>query len=177
MFRGLLATFVPLLPLCAPALFAQTTGSITGTVKDKPGAVVAKPEVCLTNTATQTALKTKTNIDGEFLFAAMPASQVETESSEVSGLVTGREITQLVLNGRNYTQLISLTTGVSNQTGQEEGTLGVYGSVAWSVNGGGTKYNNWKLDSGDNMANGSHGTLNVYPNADAIQEVRILTSD
>ena len=34
------------------------------------------------------------------------ATQVETESSEVSGVVTGKEITQIVLNGRNFTQLI-----------------------------------------------------------------------
>jgi hypothetical protein len=104
-------------------------------------------------------------------------TQVETESSEMSGLVTGKEISQIVLNGRNFTQLISLTPGVSNQTGQDEGTVGVYGSVAWSVNGGRTEYNNWEIDGGDNMDNGSNGTLNVYPNVDAIAEVRVLTSN
>ena len=91
--------------------------------------------------------------------------------------MTGKEITQLVLNGRNFTQLISLTPGVSSQTGQEEGTVGVYGNVAWSINGGRTEYNNWELDGGDNMDNGSNSTLNVYPNVDAIQEVRVMTSD
>ena len=48
-------------------------------------------------------------------------AQVETQSSELSGVVTGKEISQLVLNGRNFTQLITLVPGVSNQTGQDEG--------------------------------------------------------
>ena len=47
-----------------------------------------------------------------------------------SGVVTGKEISQIVLNGRNFTQLVTLVPGVSNQTGQDEGTVGVAGSVA-----------------------------------------------
>ena len=159
--------FLPLLILFAPTLFAQGTGSITGAVRDNTGAVIAKAEVTLTNTGTRTALKTTTNANGEYLFAAIPpgtydlavsavgfntygangivldvsqrarvdatlnvgevkttvtveaaaATQVETESSEVSGVVTGKEVTGLVLNGRNFTQLITLVPGVSNQTG------------------------------------------------------------
>jgi len=222
-----LRTLLPTLILLAPTLFAQGTGSITGTVRDNTGAVLAKADVTLTNTGTRTPLKTTTNADGEYLFAAVPpgtydlaisavgfntyvasgivltvsqrarvdatlaigevkttvtveaaaATQVETESSEVSGVVTGKEVTGLVLNGRNYTQLISLTPGVSNQTGQDEGTVGVYGNVSWSVNGGRNEYNNWELDGGDNMDNGSNDTLNVYPSVDAIAEFKVLTSD
>jgi hypothetical protein len=225
--RFLARTMFVLLILSAPVLFAQGTGSITGTVRDNTGAVVPKAEVTLTDTATGTSLHTTSNTEGEFLVAAIPpgtydlsvsaagfnrfetkgivlrvaqrarvdanmsvgevktavtvegsgATQVETESSEVSGIVTGKQISQLVLNGRNFTQLITLTPGVSNQTGQDEGTVGVYGSVAFSVNGGRTEYNNWEIDGGDNMDNGSNGTLNVYPNVDAIAEVRVLTSD
>ncbi|HLY16220.1 MAG TPA: carboxypeptidase regulatory-like domain-containing protein [Bryobacteraceae bacterium] len=218
---------LPLLILFAPTLFAQGTGSITGTVRDNTGAVVAKAEITLTNTGTRTALKTTTNESGDYLFAAIPpgtydlsvravgfntydatgivlsvsqrarvdaalavgevkttvtveaaaTTQVETESSEVSGVVTGKEVSQLVLNGRNFTQLISLTPGVSNQTGQDEGTVGVYGNVSWSINGGRTEYNNWELDGGDNMDNGSNATLNVYPSVDAIAEFKVLTSN
>jgi hypothetical protein len=108
---------------------------------------------------------------------ASDVTQVETESSEVSGIVTGKQISQLVLNGRNFTQLVTLTPGVSNQTGQDEGTVGVYGNVSYSVNGGRVEYNNWEIDGGDNMDNGSNSTLNVYPNVDAIAEVRVLTSN
>src|SRR5206468_2169201 len=61
--------------------------------------------------------------------------------------------------------------------GQDEGTVGVYGNVAYSINGGRTEYNNWELDGGDNMDNGSNATLNVYPSVEAIGEVRVLTSN
>ncbi len=104
-------------------------------------------------------------------------AQVETQSSDLAGTVTGKQITQLELNGRNFTQLITLVPGVSNQTGQDEGTVGVYGNVAFSVNGGRTEYNNWELDGGDNMDNGSNETLNVYPSLEAIAEFKVLTSN
>ena len=46
-----------------------------------------------------------------------------------------------MLNGRNFTQLVTLSPGVVNQTGQDEGAVGVNGSVAYSMNGGRTEYN------------------------------------
>jgi len=104
-------------------------------------------------------------------------AQVETQSSELTGTVTGKEITQLELNGRNFTQLATLVPGVTNQTGQDEAQVGVNGSVAFSINGGRTEYNNWEIDGGDNMDNGSNVTLNVYPSIDAIAEFKVLTSD
>jgi len=104
-------------------------------------------------------------------------AEVETQSSELGGTVTGKEITQLELNGRNFTQLITLVPGVSNQTGQDEALVGVSGSVQFSVNGGRTEYNNWEMDGGDSMDNGSNTTLNVYPSIDAIAEVQVLTSN
>src|SRR3982751_741658 len=104
-------------------------------------------------------------------------AQVETQSSELAGTVTGKEITQLELNGRNFTSLVTLVPGVSNQTGQDEPSVGINGSVAFSMNGGRVEYNNWELDGGDNMDNGSNGTLNVYPSLDAISEFKVLTSN
>src|SRR6266567_3251262 len=104
-------------------------------------------------------------------------AEVETQSSELAATVTGKEISQLELNGRNFTQLVTLTPGVSNQTGQDEGTVGVYGNVSYSMNGGRVEYNAWELDGGDNMDNGSNSTLNVYPSVDAIAEFKVLTSN
>jgi Carboxypeptidase regulatory-like domain len=104
-------------------------------------------------------------------------AQVETQSAELAGTVTGKEISQLELNGRNFTQLATLVPGVSNQSGQDDAGVGVGGNVSFSVNGGRTEYNNWELDGGDNMDNGSNTTLNVYPSLDAIAEFKVLTSD
>ena len=115
--------------------------------------------------------------NAEVTVEGVNVAQVQTESAELSGILTTKQIDQLVLNGRNFTQLITLIAGVSNQTGQDEGRVGVYGNVAFSVNGGRTEYNNWELDGGDNMDNGSNATLNSYPNVDAIAEVKVLTSN
>src|SRR3984885_1050167 len=40
------------------------------------------------------------------------APAVETESSEVSDTITAKQVTQLELNGRNFTQLVTLAPGV-----------------------------------------------------------------
>jgi len=116
-------------------------------------------------------------INTEVVVQGAEVAQVETQSSDLGGTVTGKEITQLELNGRNFTQLITLVPGVSNQTGQDEGAVGVSGNVSFSVNGGRTEYNNWELDGGDAMDNGSNTTLNVYPSVDAIAEFKVLTSN
>jgi len=104
-------------------------------------------------------------------------AQVQTESSEIGSTITGKQVNQLELNGRNFTQLVTLTPGVVDQTGSDEGKVGVYGNVAYSMNGGRNEYNNWELDGGDNMDNGSNATLNVYPNLEAIAEFKVLTSN
>ena len=108
------------------------------------------------------------------------AAQVETETAEVSGTITQKEVTSLQLNGRNFTQLITLTPGVSNQTGQDEAKVGVQGSVKYSVNGGRVEYNSFEVDGSDVLNAGLVGaesTLVVYPSLDAIQEVKVLTSN
>lgn len=117
------------------------------------------------------AIKEEVTVEGSGV------AQVETQSSDLAGTVSGKQITALQLNGRNFTQLITLVPGVSNQTGQDEGTVGVYGNVSFSINGGRVEYNNWELDGGDNMDNGSNATLNVYPSLEAISEFKVLTSN
>ncbi|HKV26459.1 MAG TPA: TonB-dependent receptor [Candidatus Acidoferrum sp.] len=116
-------------------------------------------------------------VSEEVVVTGESVAQVETQSSALADTISGKQVSQLELNGRNFTQLVTLTPGVVNQTGQDEGTVGVYGNVAYSVNGGRTEYNNWELDGGDNMDNGSNATLNVYPNIEAIAEFKVLTSN
>ena len=103
-------------------------------------------------------------------------NQVETQSSELAGTVTGKQMTQLELNGRNYTQLVSLTPGTTNQSGSDEPGTGA-ATVAYSVNGGRTEYNNWEVDGANNLDDGSNTTMITYPSLDAIAEFRVLTSN
>src|SRR5437899_1898066 len=107
-------------------------------------------------------------------------AQVETQSSALSATITGKQVNELELNGRQFTQLAALSPGVSNQTfgatGTDDGVVGVT-NIDFSINGGRFEYNNWELDGGDNMDNGSNATLNVYPNPEAIAEFQVLTSN
>jgi hypothetical protein len=116
-------------------------------------------------------------ITEEVVVTGESVEQVETTSSDLTSTITGKQIGELVLNGRNFTQLVTLAPGVVNQTGQDEGTVGINGNVAYAINGGRTEYNNWEVDGGDNMDNGSNATLNVYPNPEAIAEFKVLTSN
>ncbi len=211
----------------AVGLWAQATGSITGTVTDKSGAVIPGATVTVTNEAQNVSHTTTTNGQGQYLVGGLSAGTydvtvaatgfsknqttgivlhigdnlrsdaqlqvgavtnevtvsgsnvgaIQTQTAAMSGTITGTEVQQLELNGRNFTQLITLTPGVSNQTGQDEGTVGVYGNVAYSVNGGRTEYNNLEVDGANVMDNGSNATINVYPSIDAISHVRVLTSN
>ncbi len=220
--RSIAATFL----LSHLPLFAQVTGSITGTVRDATDAVVPGAHVAVTEIDRGIHRSTISNGTGDYLVQGLgegtynvaisapgfekyvaseivlrvgqnarvdarlkvgsqtaevtvegsAAGSVETQSSELSTTITSNQITQLELNGRSFVQLIELSPGVSNQTGQSEGTTGPNGSVSYSINGGRTEYNNWEIDGGDVMDSGSMANLNVFPNVDALDEVQIFTS-
>ncbi|MGA9734505.1 MAG: TonB-dependent receptor [Candidatus Sulfotelmatobacter sp.] len=115
-------------------------------------------------------------ITSEIVVQGSAVGKVETQSSELAGTITGQQITQLELNGRDFTTLIKLIPGVSDQTYQDDGTVGPQGSVSYAVNGGRTEFNNWEVDGGEVLDSGSNANINIYPNIDALQEVRVLTS-
>lgn len=111
---------------------------------------------------------------------AAGAAEVKTAESHIEGTITEKEVQATGLNGRNFTQLIALAPGVSNQTGQDEALVGLKGSVKYSVNGGRVEYNNFDVDGSDVLnagLNGAESTLMVYPSLDGIQEVKVLTSN
>jgi hypothetical protein len=108
------------------------------------------------------------------------ATEINTENSEVSSTITAKEVQSLQLNGRNVTQFVALAPGVSNQTGQDEARVGMAGSVSYSVNGGRTEYNSFQVDGSEVLnvgINRDHTALIVTPSIDAIQEVKVLTSN
>jgi len=139
------------------------------------GIIVAAGETARVNIILEPAGVTeKVSVEGNAV------TQVEQQSSQIFGTITSKELTSLMLNGRNFTQLIALTPGVSNQTGQDEALVGVKGSVKYSVNGGRVEYNSYEIDGGDILnasLNGSSSTLIVYPSIDAIGSLQVLTSN
>ena len=118
--------------------------------------------------------KTEVNVESSNV------GRVETETATVSGTISQQDVEKQPLNGRNFSQLVALAPGVSNQTGQDEAKEGVVGSVNYSVNGGRVEYNSFEVDGSDVLNTGlnrSSSTLMVYPGLDSIQEVKVLTSN
>lgn len=112
--------------------------------------------------------------------AGSEVTQLHTENAEVSGTITGKEVASIQLNGRNFSQFIALAAGVSNQTSQDEARVGMAGSVSYSVNGGRTEYNSFQVDGSETLnvgINKDHTALIVTPSIDAIQEIKVLTSN
>jgi len=163
-FTGL-APGIYTLVITAPNFAARTFDNIT---------LTAGLELTLDASLEPARTKEEVNVESSGV------GQVETESATVSGTITQKEVEAIGLNGRNFTQLIALAPGVSNQTGQDEAKVGVTGSVNYSVNGGRVEYNTYEVDGSDVLntgLNGSSSTLMVYPSLDAIQEVKVLTSN
>lgn len=150
--------------------------SLTGfkDFKSDPINVVAGETTRVDISLAPAVVNTSVNVEGQTV------TQIEQENAQIAGVITTKEITNLGLNGRNFTQLIALAPGVSNQTGQDEALVGVKGSVNYSVNGGRVEYNTYDVDGGDVLnasINGSKSTLIVYPSIDAISELQVLTSN
>jgi hypothetical protein len=108
------------------------------------------------------------------------AAPVETRSGDVSSLVSEKQITELPLNGRNYSQLALMVPGVSPVTQSGAGGAfaahgtGLDGHVDMSVNGNGSNQNLWTVDGVNNMDVGSNATLLVFPSIDSIAEFRVM---
>ncbi len=108
------------------------------------------------------------------------ATQLETESSERGQVVNEREIAELPLNGREYSQLVELTAGVvpsPSQMGQGYGQR----EGSFDINGLRSVYNNYMLDGLDNNFYGTsnQGFSNqvVQLSPDAVQEFQIVTNN
>jgi hypothetical protein len=102
------------LTVTAPNFAAKSFDNIT---------LTAGLELTLDASLEPASAKTEVNVESGGV------GTVETETASVSGTITQKEVVSIGLNGRNFTQLIALAPGVSNQTGQDEAKVGVVGSV------------------------------------------------
>ncbi|MGI8991218.1 MAG: carboxypeptidase regulatory-like domain-containing protein [Bryobacteraceae bacterium] len=113
----------------------------------------------------------------ETVTIAADAPILKTESGEVSTLVSGTQVTELALNGRNFTQFLALGTGVvSQQTGHQMG-LGQEGNPLMSVNGGRISMNKFTFDGTLAMDTGGNRGVDVFPPMEAIGEISMQKSN
>ncbi len=243
-----------LLAVFAIPSFAQNNkATITGTITDSKGAVVAAASVTVTNVGTNAERKVTTNDDGAYIVPLLDigeyrvtisaagfkeaklegvtlqvgdrlpldvtleaagstesvtitagSSIVQSETSERGSVITGREVTELPLTGRNFTQLATLTPGVSRVTigtlsdarannngdpnagGQgpgggdsrgssEAARFSRSGGAVISANGQRPTNNNFSVDGVDNNEP-QFGTIGVFVNPEAIAEFKVSTS-
>ncbi len=114
----------------------------------------------------------------EAITVTAEAVQVQRGTGEVSYLVTGQQITELDLNGRNFISLVGLSPGVVGGTGILDEPKQGWDWKGLYVNGLRTQYNNWSIDGAFNVDPGSEGAiLNNYPSVEAIAEFKALTSN
>ncbi len=105
------------------------------------------------------------------------AVQVQSESSEVSSVITGQQVTQLATNGRSVYSLAALTPGASSNQSDLNIPTSTGGDAGVSFNGLRENHNLWMVDGGEASDRGGAGGMDVMPSIDAIGEFRALTSN
>jgi hypothetical protein len=112
---------------------------------------------------------------------------LDTSTSSTGEVIQGRQVTELPLNGRNFTQLALLTPGVTRgaygdiASGGTSGTAAESfrnsdtGGASLSANGLRPQAGNFILDGVDNNE-GLVNSIIFFPPAEAIEEFRVNTS-
>jgi Carboxypeptidase regulatory-like domain len=112
---------------------------------------------------------------------------VETTSTQLGQVITGRQMTAVPLNGRSFTDLLSLQPGVAPQTSITSTTVQDVGATVLNVSGtlnpgtisvnGQREFANYFSVNGADVEEDVNAGTSVIPNLDAIDEFRIITSN
>jgi hypothetical protein len=123
-------------------------------------------------------LKLSIGTSTEAVTVRADAIQVNTTSAEVGSVVTSTEATNLMLNGRNYIQLMTLAPGVSQTVASGFALFGSYGvnGNSQSIDGDRTDTSNYFIDGVDNKDNGGGGNNFVNISPDALDQFRTASS-
>jgi hypothetical protein len=157
----------PDLPIGHYSLKAEASGF---KVAEKTGVVLnvgdrARLDFALTLGATKETITVEAN-----------AVRVQSDSGEVSDVITGQQITQLATNGRSLYALFAATPGAASIQGDFGPPTPVSGDSNVSINGQRAGHNLQLIDGGENLdRGGSSGS--VMPSIDAIAEFRNMTSN
>ncbi len=213
-----------------PLLYGQATGSFSGTVSDKAGAVVTGAAVTVTSQGTGLSRQAKTDDSGHYLVPLLPVSfytihveaqgfktteqkdirlqvdehleinfslnpasvstsvevsatevAVETANPTLGQVITSEQVADLPLNGRNFTQLATLTPGTTSSTSPvsfftsaASSEAATRGSFSLSSGGSREQETDWLLDGNDNNQL-DEGGIAIFSSIDDIQEFKVLT--
>ncbi|HEY8181337.1 MAG TPA: TonB-dependent receptor [Thermoanaerobaculia bacterium] len=151
-----------------------------------------RPQVTpITLTVNQTArIDFKMQLGGvsESLVVTAAAPLIDKSTSEISTLIDQKQIENLPLNGRNFTQLATLAPGVnrgipgSNSSGGSAGQdaetfrYSEFGGAALSVNGLREQFNNYMIEGVDNNES-LVNSIAYLPPPEAIREFSVITTN
>src|ERR1700680_1175893 len=106
---------------------------------------------------------------------------VETSSPSLGQVITSQEVAQLPLNGRDFVQLATLTSGAIAETNPgsfftqaASSEVAARGSFSLSVGGSRPNSTDWILDGVDNNEL-TAGGIGTFSSIDDIQEFKVLT--
>lgn len=106
------------------------------------------------------------------------AVAVQTESSELGGTISAKEVANLMLNGRNFQTLALIVPGVSAASGANAlpnyGEGGYLGQTEIIVGGTSIEKTNYSIDGLFDMDPNGLINVNVVPTIDSISEFTIL---
>jgi len=106
---------------------------------------------------------------------AADALAVNTDSSESAGTISGEQIDNLMLNGRNFQTLAIAIPGVASTNGADGlGGGGLEGGTTLIVNGNSVEYSTYTIDGVYNMNSGNMANIDILPVVDGISEFTVL---
>ena len=102
---------------------------------------------------------------------------VESDTSDVSHVITGQEVTQIATNGRTIYNLAILAPGVANATPGFQAPTAQGSNTNISFNGLRSEHNLYLADGAELADRGGASRSIVAPSLDAIAEFRVMTSN
>lgn len=103
------------------------------------------------------------------------ALRVNTQTSASGGTIGSKQISNLMLNGRNFQTLGIAIPGVASTSAADaQNGGGLEGSTTLIINGQNPEYTTYTIDGMYDMNSGNLSNINILPIVDAIQEFSIL---
>jgi Carboxypeptidase regulatory-like domain len=115
--------------------------------------------------------------EGQTVTVVADSLQVQTETSAVTTLMSGEQVSQLATNGRNVTSLAALGLGVSNNLPPFGGVNALTSANGISFNGTRSTHNIYMLDGGEQNDRGCGGCFMNLPSQDALAQFQTLDSN
>ena len=108
---------------------------------------------------------------------AQAGEALNTTSGELSHVIDTKQVQNLALNGRNYTQLMTMVPGAVVTNPDQFSVTTSLSATNQSLNGNRSDTNNLTVDGAYNSVAGSNGSLVNNVSSEFIQEVKLQTSN